>query len=130
MKILRHFAAFLYLAVGYWFIYCLLGFILLFLPYAKSDGGISMSSNQGVHVVTFNGHPGDLVALLYVSDAGKKSLDFATSTESTSSASTSFRWDNAYFHFLAASLFALISIPILKCLLRDRKVEQDVAPDG
>ena len=120
--------AFLWLTVGYWLFSTILPFALLLLPYAGAGGGISMSSAQGVHQVRFSGRPGDLVLVLYVSDAGEKSLAYTTSNEPVRASSTTYQWSNAIVQLTIVALFALISIPLLRRLLRN--AEPSAPPNG
>ena len=113
----RNLMAFLYLTVGYWIFTFLLLFALL--PFTEAGPGFSTSSEQGVHQVRFHGSSGDLVLLLFVSDAGDKNLRYTTSAEPANAMSTSFRLVNSYFEFISIALFALISIPVLKRIFRN-----------
>lgn len=46
--------------------------MLLFLPFAKSSGGISTSMADGVYKIQFSGSLGQIVALLVSTDSGEK----------------------------------------------------------
>ena len=117
-RLLRITLAFLWLTAGYWFYSTILPYALVLLPYVSSDGGISMSSEQGVHQFRFSGRPGDLVLVLYVSDAGEKNLTHTTSSEPVRSSSTMYQWSNVIAQLVFVALFAMISIPLLRLLLR------------
>ena len=118
-RLLRITLAFLWLTAGYWLFSTILPFALVLLPYASSGGGISMSSKQGVHQVRFSGSPGDLVLVVYVSDAGEVNLAHTTSGEPIRASSTMYQWSNVTAQLVFVALFALISIPLLRRLLRN-----------
>ena len=120
--------AFLWLTVGYWFFSTIVPFVLMLLPYVGSGGGISMSSEQGVHQLRFSGRPGDLVLVLYVSDAGEKNLTYTTSSKAVRSSSTTYEWSNAIVQLSLVALFAVVTIPLLRRLLRN--AEPNAAPKG
>jgi len=77
-----------------------------------------MSSEQGVYQVRFSGSPGDLVLVVYVSDAGEKNLAHTTSREAVRSSSTMFQWSNMIVQLVSVALFAFVSIPVMRRLLR------------
>jgi hypothetical protein len=118
-RVIRRLVAFLWLTIGYWFISTLVPFILLFLPFATSGGGIEMSSADGVHHVRFPGAPGDIIAVLYVEQRGPKDITFQGASGPSHGGSSHMQWANAYFQLLPVIIFALLSIPVLKRLFRN-----------
>ena len=77
MKPFRVILAFLWLTIGYWIISFVVPLVLLFLPFAKSSGGISTSMADGVYKIQFSGSPGQIVALLVSTDSGEKQASFS-----------------------------------------------------
>jgi hypothetical protein len=116
----RGLLAFLWLTLGYWVISFIVPFLLLFLPFAGSGGGISESSANGVHRVRFDGQPGDVIAYMYVNQSGPKDETFTTPPVPSHGGSTFFRWANAYTQLALVCIYALISIPVLKRILRNQ----------
>jgi hypothetical protein len=112
--------AFLWLTFGYWVISFIIPFVLVFLPFAQSGGGISTSDAGGVHHVRFTGSPGDVIAFIYVEAAGPKDVKFTTPTVMSHGGSTFLSWTNAYVQLVLVGLFALISIPVLRRIFRIR----------
>jgi len=112
--------AFIWLTLGYWLISFVVPFILLFLPFAKSNGGISYSTSNGVYRVQFPGSPGDVIALLYVTQRGNKDIEIPTNYPFGGGASNQIQWSNGYAELFITITFATISIPILGRILRPR----------
>ena len=78
MKPSRLILAFLWLTIGYWIISFIVPLLLLFLPFAKSSGGISTFMADGVYKIQFQASPGQIVALLggFSTDTGDKQVSF------------------------------------------------------
>ncbi len=112
--------AFLWLTVGYWFISFIVPLVLLFLPFAKSGGGISTSMAGGVYTIQFPAGPGQIVALLVSTDTGDKTASFPGMPVKTHGSSELTQWDNPIYELVIALVFAAVSIPALRRLLRER----------
>ena len=119
---------FLWLTAGYWLFITIVPLALVLLPYVGSGGGILMSSEQGVHKLQFSGRPGDLILVLYVSDAGEKNLAYTTASGAIRASSRTFQWSNTIVQLAVVAVFALISIPLLRRLLQS--AEPGAAPNG
>jgi hypothetical protein len=118
-RVSRGLLAFLWLTVGYGLFSVVVPLVLLFLPFAHSNGGIEVSSEQGVHHVRFPGSPGDVVAVLFVSSSGPKDIAFRTPSDSSLSGSTHMEYSNGLLQLILVALFALISIPVLRRVFRN-----------
>jgi hypothetical protein len=111
--------AFLWLTVGYWIISFIVPLVLLFLPFAKSSGGISTSLADGVYKIQFPGSPGQIIALLVSTDSGEKEVTFPNMPKTMHGSSEHTQWSSPMFELLIALVFAGLSIPILRRLLRN-----------
>jgi len=120
MKVSRVILAFLWLTVGYWIISFIVPLVLLFLPFAKSSGGISTSMADGVYKIQFSGSPGQIVALLVSTDTGEKHAFFPGMPTAVQSSSEQTQWSSPIFQLIIALVFAAVSIPVLRRLFRDR----------
>lgn len=120
MKPSRVILAFLWLTIGYWIISFVVPLVLLFLPFAKSSGGISTSMADGVYKIQFSGSPGQIVALLVSTDSGEKQASFSGMPTAVSGSSEKTQWSSPVFQLIVALFFAAVSIPVLRRLLRDR----------
>jgi len=112
--------AFLWLTIGYWIISFIVPLVLLFLPFAKSSGGISTSMADGVYKIQFSGSPGQIVALLVSTDTGEKQASFPSMPTAVHGSSEQTQWSSAIYELLIALVFAAASIPILRRLLCNR----------
>jgi hypothetical protein len=120
MKPSRVILAFLWLTIGYWIISFIVPLVLLFLPFAKSSGGISTSMANGVYKIQFSGSPGQIVALLVSTDTGEKEVSFPDMPAAVHGSSEQTQWSSPIFELLVALVFAAVSIPVLRRLLRER----------
>ena len=109
----------MWLTVGYGLFSIVVPLVLLFLPFAHSNGGIEISAEQGVHHVRFPGSPGDVVAVLFVSRPRSKDVAFRTPADSSLSGSTHMQYSNGFLQLLLIGLFALVSIPVLRRVFRN-----------
>ena len=120
MKPSRVIIAFLWLTIGYWIISFIVPLLLLFLPFAKSSGGISTSMSDGVYKIQFSGSPGQIVALLVSTDTGEKQVSFPGMPTAVHGSSEQTQWSSPIFELFVALVFAAVSIPVLRRLLRER----------
>ena len=120
MKPSRVILAFLWLTIGYWIISFIVPLVLLFLPFAKSSGGISTSMADGVYKIQFSGSPGQIVALLVSTDTGEKQASFPGMPTAVHGSSEQTQWSSPIYELLIALVFAAASIPILRRLLCNR----------
>jgi hypothetical protein len=120
MKPSRVILAFLWLTVGYWIISFIVPLVLLFLPFAKSSGGISTSMADGVYKIQFSTSPGQIVALLVSTDTGEKQVSFPGMPTAVHGSSEQTQWSSPIYELLIALIFAAVSIPVLRRLLRQR----------
>ena len=120
MKSSRVILAFLWLTVGYWIISFIVPLVLLFLPFAKSSGGISTSMADGVYKIQFSASPGQIVALLVSTDTGDKQVSFPGMPTAVHGSSEQTQWSSPIYELLIALIFAAVSIPVLRRLLRQR----------
>jgi len=120
MKLSRVIFAFLWLTIGYWIISFIVPLVLLFLPFAKSSGGISTSMADGVYKIQFSGSPGQIVALLVSTDTGEKQVSFPGMPMAVNGSSEQSQWSSPIFELIVALVFAAVSIPVLRQLLRQR----------
>jgi hypothetical protein len=119
--------AFIWLTIGYWVISFVVPLVLLFLPFARSSGGISWSASNGIYRVQFPGSPGDVIALLYVTQRGGKDIAIPTDYPFGGGASNQIHWSNAYSQLLITIVFGAVSIPVLRRLLR-KEPNQSLEP--
>jgi hypothetical protein len=112
--------AFLWLTIGYWIISFIVPLVLLFLPFAKSSGGISTSMADGVYKIQFSGRPGQIVALLVSTDTGEKQASFPGMPTAVRGSSEQTQWSSPIYELLIALVFAAVSIPVLRWLLCKR----------
>ena len=120
MKPSRVILAFLWLSVGYWIISFIVPLVVLFLPFAKSSDGISTSMADGVYKIQFSASPGQIVALLVSTDAGEKQVSFPVMPTAVHGSSEQTQWSSPIYELLIALIFAAVSIPVLRRLLRQR----------
>jgi hypothetical protein len=120
VKLSRMVLAFLWLSIGYWIISFVVPLVLLFLPFAKSSGGVSTSMSDGIYKIQFPSSPGDIVALLVSTDSGDKQVSFPNMPAAVHGSSQHTQWASPIYEFLIALVFAAVSIPILRRLFRDR----------
>jgi len=120
MKPSRVILAFLWLTLGYWIISFIVPLVLLFLPFAKSSGGISTSMADGVYKIQFSASPGQIVALLVSTDTGDKQVSFPGMPTAVHGSSEQTQWSSPIYELLIALIFAAVSIPVLRRLLRQR----------
>jgi len=116
----RFILAFLWLTVGYWIISFIVPLVLLFLPFAKSSGGISTSMANGVYKIQFPAGPGQIVALLVSTDTGDKEVSFPDMPTAVRGSSERTQWSSPIFELIVVLVFAAVSIPVLRRLLRER----------
>jgi hypothetical protein len=116
----RFVIAFLWLTVGYWIISFIVPLGLLFLPFAKSSGGISTSMADGVYKIQFPASPGQVVALLVSTDTGDKEVSFPGMPTAVHGSSEQTQWASPIYELLIALVFAAVSIPLLRRLLCPR----------
>ena len=116
----RFILAFLWLTIGYWIISFIVPLVLLFLPFAKSSGGISTSMADGVYKIQFSGSPGQIIALLVSTDTGDKEVVFPNMPKEVHGSSDRTQWSSAIYELLVTLIFAALSIPILRRLFRER----------
>ena len=120
MKPSRVILAFLWLTVGYWIISFIVPLVLLFLPFAKSSGGICTSMADGVYKIQFSASPGQIVALLVSTDTAEKQVSFPGMPTAVHGSSEQTQWSSPIFELFVALVFAAVSIPVLRRLLRER----------
>jgi hypothetical protein len=101
--------------------------VLLFLPFAKSSGGISTSMTDGVYKIQFSGSPGQIVALLVNTDTGEKQASFSGMPTAVHASSEHTQWSSPIYELLIALVFAAVSIRVLRWLLC-RRPNQSLEP--
>jgi hypothetical protein len=115
----RYILAFLWLTIGYWIVSFIVPLVLLFLPFAKSGGGISTSLADGVYKIQFPGSPGQIIALLVSTDSGEKKVTFPDMPTDIHGSSDHTQWSSPTYELLIAVVFAGLSIPVLRRLLHN-----------